>query len=384
MSEKKRIAILIDWYLPGTKAGGPVRSVYSLVQLLKNDFALCIITSAFDLGAEKPYDGIRAGEVITHDGVQYYYTPGRRIRANELLSVFDGFRPDLVYLNSFWSVTFSLNLLRLRRAGKIQTPVILAPRGMLGSGALQLKALKKKLFLVAAKIARLHEDVVFHATQEGEASDIRRLFPHADIRLAPNVTSALPLPNRSSKHPNRLSLFYLSRISRVKNLHFALQALADVAADFEITYDIFGNIEDESYWQECLQLIAALPTHIRVNYRDELSFEKVQHTIAGYHALLLPTLNENYGHSIVESLMSGCMAIISDQTPWTDVNRFGSYAMPLAIRMDFTTAIQECARLDDAAFRARSSAAIEYISNRTDIHHAASRYKELFSGSIKN
>ena len=379
-----RIALFIDWYLPGTKAGGPVRSVYSLVELLKNDFDFHIITSSWDLGAQRPYPGIVQGSLYEKDGLSYYYSPFRRIRTREVMHLLREINADVIYLNSFWSYSFSLNILRMRRQGRISPPVVLAPRGMLGSGALHLKSLKKRFFLAVARITGLHRKITFHATQDEEAADIKRIFGQADVRLAPNISSAAPRANKSVKKTNSLTCFFLSRISKVKNLHFALECLATVSPEYDITYDLFGNIEDEHYWGQCRQLISALPSHIHVTYRGELSFHEVQNTICGYNALFMPTLNENYGHSIVESLMSGCLAVISDQTPWTGINSIGSYALPLTRPDSFKNAIEEFARMDATEFRARSAAAVDYVSEKTDIGYAADQYRKLFNGAAAN
>ena len=56
--------------------------------------------------------------------------------------LFSEFRPDVVYLNSLFSVKYSLIPLILFRR-KLNLEVVVAPRGMLGEGALQLKKHKK-------------------------------------------------------------------------------------------------------------------------------------------------------------------------------------------------------------------------------------------------
>ena len=70
---KPKIAILIDWYLPGTKAGGPVRSIYSLINLLKNDYDFYIITTNKDLGSENEYKDIEPNKLFNIDGINYFY-----------------------------------------------------------------------------------------------------------------------------------------------------------------------------------------------------------------------------------------------------------------------------------------------------------------------
>jgi hypothetical protein len=45
--------------------------------------------------------------------------------------------------------------------------------------------------------------------------------------------------------------------------------------------------------------------------------------LAEYDLFLFPTLGENYGHVISEALASGCPVVISDQTPWRNLEAEG-------------------------------------------------------------
>jgi glycosyltransferase involved in cell wall biosynthesis len=384
LTNKTKIAVLIDWYLPGTKAGGPVRSVYSLVQLLKETYDFYILTTNCDLGSNEPYKGIQADQWIQSGGVHLYYFSEKSPNSNSLEEVLSGIRPNLIYLNSFWSYAFSISALRLKRRGRLHAPIVLAPRGMLGQGAMGLKSVKKQLFLSVARFAGLYRSLVFHATNEQEKNDILKRFPKANVKTVPNINGASPLQNKSTKKQNFVSLIYLSRISQVKNLHYALEVLQKVSPSINVKYDIYGNIEDESYWARCRQIISGMPSNITVKYCGELQFHEVQETARNYNSLFLPTLNENFGHSIVESLMCGCIVIISDQTPWTDVNGAGGYALSLGEQRLFVTAIEECARLSADELSKRGAAAIGYITKKTDLASAAAKYKLMFNGTIKD
>ena len=59
---------------------------------------------------------------------------------------------------------------------------------------------------------------------------------------------------------------------------------------------------------------------------------------SGYDAFLFPTFSENYGHVIVEALSVGTLVIISDRTPWNDVEESG---VGWAIALDNTIKFKE-------------------------------------------
>lgn len=380
---KPKIAVLIDWYLPGTKAGGPVRSVFSLINLMQPFFDFYVITTNSDLGSSHSYQNINSNSLFEKNGVHYYYFSREQLHQDALVKVLNLIEPDLIYLNSFWSAHFSVNIVRLKYKKVIKAPVLLAPRGMLGKGALGIKPFKKQIFLLLSKFFTWHKSVSFHASQEQEVKDILKYFPKANVLVAPNVNSSAVCNNSSSKNINTLSLFFLSRVSRVKNLHFALDMLKMIPNTFNITYDIYGNLEDLEYWQECEQLISELPPNVKVNYKGELAFDKVSDTIKNYNALLMPTLNENYGHSIVESLLCGCLPIISNQTPWNDLDNVG-YSLDLAYPEAFAAAIKELASLSEQEFKKRSQMAITYISQKINLTTITQQYNSIFNASIKN
>ncbi len=374
--------MLIDWYLPGTRAGGPVRSVYSLLNLLRTEYEFYVITVNTDLGSADAYTDVRANELIEKDGVHYYYFSRDRLSKENLFSLLNEIAPDLIYTNSFWSFLFSIQVVRAASTKTLRTPVLLAPRGMLGKGALGLKALKKKIFIKTAKIFGWYKHVIFHATQLQEQKDILDVFPSVKIMTAPNINATAPTKNSSVKKPNHLKLFFLSRISVVKNLHFALEVLEMMPPSISIDYDIYGNTEDAEYRDRCMSVISRLPPHIKVQFRGEIPFDEVPQVISKYNVLFLPTLNENYGHSIVESLLCGCPVVISDQTPWNDLENYNAgFALPLTNISNFLEALTALAAEDQVQFAARSEAANNYISKKIDLPGIVQLYKKLFNDS---
>lgn len=375
----------MDWYLPGTKAGGPVRSVFSLVSLLKPHFDFYVITTNQDLGSNHQYEQVKADTLFEKDGVNYYYFSKANLSSDNMLAILNRITPDLVYLNSFWSFHFSIDIVKLKSRALIKIPVLLAPRGMLGKGALGLKSFKKNLFLLVGKMLGWYKSIVFQATQEQERSDILDKFPSANIRIAPNINAAAAVQNVCPKQNGHLKLFFLSRVSPVKNLHYALELLRSVPETCTIEYDIFGNLESQDYWSVCEKIIATLPKNIKINYKGELPFNEVQDTIRRYHVLFLPTLNENFGHSIVESLLCGCPAIISDQTPWNDLEKNNAgYAIALSDNKGYIDALINLARLEQSAFTKKSNDAILYIQKKIDLQLIINQYKTLFNDVIEN
>ena len=310
-----RILAVVEWYPPAYKAGGPVRSVHNLMQLLKaqTPHHLEVVCGNRDLGSTEPLRGISSDIPTDQNGIAVTY----RSKVSyawwkaKLRGTAETPPPDVIYLNSLFSVPFALQPLRAAKSLGIR--VVLAPRGMLGAGALAIKPAKKKLFLTLARLFGLFRGVRWHASTPLEAIEIQRQFPRAECRVAINV----PLFRAESQKPNfdgGHSFLVLGRINQKKNIHFALEALQKV--DFGgkgLTVELVGPAEDKPYLERLLSM--ARPG-LKVVHAGAVPPESLGEVWARCHALLMPTRHENFGHAVVEAWAHCRPVLLSDQTPW--------------------------------------------------------------------
>ncbi|MCK6650671.1 MAG: glycosyltransferase family 4 protein [Bacteroidia bacterium] len=344
---KKKVLIFIDWYLPGYKAGGPIQSVANLVEHLKDEFEFFIVTRDTDYCEVTPYPSVISNEWNKlPNGVNVYY-----ISQNALTR----------YLNGIYSLYFTLiPLLYLRKKHEIK--VIVAARGMLAQSALNVKKTKKQFFLRAIKVLKLFDKVVFHATNELEKKDIRNVLGHKfEIRTAANLpqkTMLLTLPIRE-KQAGELRMVNIARIAPEKNLLYALKVLKKVSVN--VLFDFYGPIYDQQYWEECQKVIGELPSNVKATYKGSLSSDQVLSTLSTYHVMFMPTQGENFGHIILQSLMSGCPVLISDQTPWKDLveKRIG-WDFALSDERSFVDSIHAINSMDRSGFNLLSANAFQF------------------------
>lgn len=103
--------------------------------------------------------------------------------------------------------------------------------------------------------------------------------------------------------------------------------------------------------------MAALPAHIEATYCGPGPLP-VPALMREHDLFFFPTLGENYGHVIIESLSAGTPVLISDQTPWTS-DADGACALPLKNQQQFVTAIDEHAKKNYTTRRQISNAALK-------------------------
>jgi len=380
LNTKKNILVFVDWFYPGFLAGGPVQSIVSLVEHLNEEFQFWIFTSNRDLNSQEPYPGIKSNTWFDSPmNCKVYYADTRALSKALITEVLADQNWYKVYINSLFSKYYSvIPLLLLKRKFKHQS-VIVAPRGMFGAGALSIKKVKKKSFLFYARHSGLHKRVIWHAASAREANEIQRaLGKNTTIQTISNLPKRVVCETKPKKERGKLKLFFSSRISAVKNVLFALEVLSDII-QVRVRFHLYGLMEDKTYWKQCLEAIAKLPKNIEVEYRGTYSPDTANEIFEKEDVLFLPTLNENYGHSIVESLSCGCPVIISDQTPWKDLQERGAgYALPLNNPQAFVEAIENIAAMDETEFSKMRDNAMLYIQNKINIDAIKEQYKKLF------
>ena len=262
-------------------------------------------------------------------------------------------------------------------------PVLLAPRGELCKGAFK-KKYKKVPYIILLKIAGLIKNVSFQSTSDEETEAIKQHLgiPGEKIWYLSNIPS-IPTEKYpySEKKSGSARLIYLSRIVPKKNLDFALNCLAEVKGD--VIFDIYGANEDIGYWETCQNIITHFGNNIIVSYKGNISHDEVQRTFASYDAMLFPTKSENFGHAIVEAFSVGCPPIISDQTPWTDLQKYNAgWAIDLNNRQGFIDAIQIIIDNDEDTQSVMRKAAIEYFMNKLEVEKLKVQYQKALEGSI--
>jgi glycosyltransferase involved in cell wall biosynthesis len=370
---------LCDWFLPGYLAGGPIQSIATLTTQLGKDLDFKIITGDRDFKSETPYLNVKINKWTEFEGRSVYYISPDKLNEGFLLELIQSTQHDAIYLNSLFSKHFAVNPLKWKQRGKINSKVILAPRGMLGEGALAIKPLKKHLFLRYAKTFGYFKDVCWQSTSAQETVEIKkRIGAKSHIVEISNFPNTAKKMEGIEKRPGFLKLCFISRISEKKNLNFAIEVLKFIK-DSSITFDVYGPIEDDQYWNACLKNSEELQKNIQFNYKGVFKPEEIGSVVSNYHALFLPTHNENYGHVIVEALQHGRPVILSDQTPWRNLEKENvGFDISLNEKLRFILAIHQLSSIDQKGFDAMSKSCISYIQLKLNIDDIKQSYLNLF------
>lgn len=146
-SENKggKILILCDYYLPGYKSGGGMRTIVNMVDRLKNRFEFFIITRDHDGKLDRrQYTTVKINQWNFVRDAEVFYLSKDNLKISKIRELILQVKPDVIYSNSHFA-TLTLYLLILKKLKVIpKINIILAPCGELSEGALRLNPEKKK------------------------------------------------------------------------------------------------------------------------------------------------------------------------------------------------------------------------------------------------
>jgi glycosyltransferase involved in cell wall biosynthesis len=322
---KRKILCILDYYYPGSNSGGPAKSIKNLSLALSPHCLFYIFTRDSDAGSKTPYSTVPLSRWVRFGSALVFYSPASCRRALTLFRLLFASRFDILYLNSYFSVLsiFSLVLYKVLIFARFinAKTVILAPRGELTPNSVKLKPRKKALFIYLARLIRLHSNIVWQASSGIEKEDILRFnFVGAHVLVAPDLVTISSLSSQkfpvlnTSLSDEVLRIIFVSRLVPKKNLLFLLRVLS--RAKHPIHLGILGPMQDPEYWSKCSSIINSLPNFISVELHGPVPSDVVSSVLRTYDVFFFPTLSENFGHVIFESLSVGTCVVVSDNTPW--------------------------------------------------------------------
>lgn len=366
--------ILTDWYFPGYKAGGPIQSVKNLVEHLHDEVDFSIITGDSDLSESNQYEVSQFDEWIVNEKYRVCYTTPN-LRNQFVQNAIEGQDFDFIYLNSLFSVQFTIRpLITCWRAGRLHK-IILAPRGMLGAGALSIKPWKKRIFLLLFRIMGIHKSVTFHSTDSSETADIHGILGDGiKLKEVHNLPASIKARSAIDKH-DQTKFVFASRISKKKNLHIAIEAVNRLTGDSNL--DVYGASDEDDYLQKCQHLAKKAD---KVAFHEALPHDHLIEKLKSYEFFVLPTKNENFGHSIIEALSAGVPVIISNQTPWNDVESYGA-GIVVNIESsidDWVKALETCSSMSQIEYKQMCKRAVDFVNEKIHIDDICFQYKALF------
>jgi len=258
-------------------------------------------------GASVSVDGVTVTYFKRLTGDHSHFSPALFSRLKKEAKNF-----DLVHIHAWWNLVSVFScLIALRQ----KVPVLLSPRGTLSRYSFQNKSIGTKWLLHQMIGKSLLRKCFIHATTRHESEAVASLFKPKKNYIVPNFVK---LPAKKS-YPDRkptsiLKLLFFSRIEEKKGLDILLEALPAVTVPFELTVAGDG---DTNYVASLKALAVELKIDDKINwigFQSENKFDLLQ----AHDLFVLPSYDENFGNTVIESLGVGTPVLISEEVGLAD------------------------------------------------------------------
>jgi glycosyltransferase involved in cell wall biosynthesis len=175
----------------------------------------------------------------------------------------------------------------------------------------------------------------------------------------------------SQKRAGHLRLICVARISPEKGIEEALRFLTGFDWNGSVHIDFIGAKQNESFLKKC-EAIASQLQGVRIQFVGEESPSQLEMRWKEYDGMYLPTRGENFGHAIAESLNHGVPVVISNRTPWKDLEQKGvGWNLPLEIEA-FQPILKRLVDMDREEHQRMCNEAWKYAC---DLHQETNRYR---------
>lgn len=372
----QHIFILIDWFTPAYKAGGPIQSIHNLVNSFQEEgVSFRVFTSNQDHDGTW-LDGVQSDTWVRfNDQTEVYYASPAQRSFRRIETEVHAWKTDLVFINGLFSPLYNfLPAWKLKGVRKV-----VSARGMLHPGALSQKAYKKKVYLACWKLLGLHRSLEYHAAAVEEVAFIHRIMGStARVHLAANYPRVMDFKPSTKMQADAIRFVSVALISPMKNHLLVLQQLRHVTS--AVCWDVYGPVKDSHYFQQCLELQKQLPNHIQVNFHGDIPPHQVGVVLEQADAFILPSVSENFGHALFEALTAGKPIITSTGTPWNHLEQSCA-----GLNVDMTSnepalaqAIDRLATLTGDEWHAWTTAARDYALAAVDLKQLQVQYSTMF------
>jgi glycosyltransferase involved in cell wall biosynthesis len=374
---KKRVLVVYRSYFPSLSHLGPATAIRNLINNMSSDYDFHILTLNYEFSTDAPLfaEDVHR-ETIGSTVVEYIPRglPGLRILLRRLRNNF-----DVVDIQCAFDPLLSIPALALCWLGFAnRSRIFHTPHGIFMDVIMSAGPLKKKLFCRFADLIGLYRRVVHLAGSPSEENDIRRNHRRPqNVRVVSQfVESAATRRVKRQKQPRELRIAFVGRVTVQKNLVFAIDVLRQLSAPS--TLDIFGELGNDQYGQQCVEMVEAGVGRCRVTFKGNLEKQDLFEQLSLYDVLLHPTLGENFGHAIVEAMALGVPVLISDKSPWTDVAESNAgWSLPLSQPAAFVEKLQTIYEMGDA-WSAMTEGAVRYARTTFDSSWTAERYRDAY------
>ena len=330
-----RISLITSSFYPALFYGGPIASTWDFARKI-GEKGIEIYVSTTNANGKKKLQNVSTKKhtrLAENVFVRYYNEQIINFLSLSFLFniYFDIKRSDVVYIQYLFHYTVIISLFF---SWFLNKKIILCPRGSLSSFTLSNdKVLLKKLWLNLF-IHPFSNIINWQASSYLEKEDILDYFPESKVLIIPDGIDFMSFQDSSKIDSKYLIKKYTNHVfDDVSEIVFSMGRLHKIKR-FDILIDAFGMYindnknaklliagSDDGVRDELLRQIDRLGLSNSVFLIGLIDFNQKKEILSNCSFFCLCSDFESFGIVIAEALACGLPVIISDKTPWKDLQK---------------------------------------------------------------
>ena len=217
---------------------------------------------------------------------------------------------DIIHIFGGWTLFYiKMNILIFNLKKKI----IVHPMGFYEPWSFSQKKIKKLMAWKLYQNKLLLKANLIHCASQNEENSLLKLNSKFKTIVLPFGIDEKNLKKKINNEIHKRCIFF-SRLHKKKGLDNLLKAWIEIDQN-DWKLDIVGYGDSERY-----KHIIKDSKYKNIKFLKPFSkTSKKFKTFENYDLLILPTLNENFGIVILESLARGLPVLTTNETPWSDI-----------------------------------------------------------------
>ena len=327
-----RICLVSSSFYPATFYGGPISATWDLSKKL-TDEDIEVFVSTTNANGNRKLDYLANKFIKKHENlfVKYYNEQIlNKFSLQFILGIWSDIKKsDVVYIQYIfhYTVFFALifSVLQNKR-------IIVCPRGSFSTFTLSNKSPVIKSIWLSFFIHPFSQKIIWQASSYLEKQDILKRFSKARVEIINDGVDCLSFQNiEQITRKNIIQQFTKRDFSQVSHLFFSMGRLHKIKG-FDVLIDAFAlfiqdNINaklliagaDDGVKDTLLSQIHNLKLSDSVFLIGSVNFEDKISLLSNCDAFALASEFESFGIVVAESLACGTPVVVSNKTPWRDL-----------------------------------------------------------------
>lgn len=329
-----RICLVSSSFYPATYYGGPIAATWDLSNKLAKKGCEIFVSTTNANGNkrldEKKNQFIKKSE---HVWVKYYHE--QLINKFSFSFIFgiwnDIKKSDVVYIQYLfhYTVLFSLFFSVFQKK-----KVVICPRGSFSKYTFSNKFSVFKKIWCSLFIKPFQNKVKWQASSYLEKNDIKRFLPNTDVKevndgvdfasfqdadLLSGTELVLKYTNQSFKEIDNI-FFSMGRLHKIKRFDVLIDAFSIFVKEHPSTKLLIAG-EDDGVKVHLEQQIKSLCLMGSVFLIGSVNHKQKKELLTNATAFALASEFESFGIVVAEALSCGCPVVVSNKTPWKDIEK---------------------------------------------------------------